>query len=95
MSSLSHKLVKTRKAHQCFSCFRLFPAGSELYKWTSVYEGSICSGYTCHTCNEIFDLSEHDGDGFPEGYTRECLSKGQTPEEYLIEIIENHLTHTH
>lgn len=89
----SNKIVTTKKAHTCFSCLRKFDAGTQMDKWSCVYEGSWNSGYTCMTCDEIHDIQRKIDywmgdfvDGIPEGYVNECLDPGQTPEDYLLSI---------
>jgi hypothetical protein len=65
--------------------------GTMMYSWACVYDGQMNSGYTCKTCDEVANISREDydmGEGFPEGYVGDGLNKGQTPEEYLIELKE-------
>ena len=91
----SSKIVKVRKPHKCFSCFREFGNGKQMDKWSGVYDGVWNSGYTCLTCHEIHNhksIREDFYEGIPEGFVHECLEKDQTPEmylEYLNETIKN------
>lgn len=82
---LTYKTVKIRKQQMCFSCLRKFEKGTNLKYQTGVYDGSFYSIYTCLTCDEIIHINhrKHHEDEFPEGYTLECLDKGETPEDYL------------
>lgn len=52
--------------------------------WSGVYEGNFNSIYSCMTCVEIMNMRQDpDEDGFPEGYVREMLEKGETPEQLI------------
>ena len=89
MNVISHKLVKSRKSHQCFSCLRKIPAHTPIYAWAVVYEGDFGHGHTCTTCQDIMDIQgSDDGEGFPEEFVREQLNKDQIPEDLLIELKE-------
>lgn len=79
---LSSKNVCTRKPHQCYSCYRVMPAGVKMNKYAGLWEGDFCSMYCCMACKTLMNRSD-DRDGFQEGWAREFLSKGQTPEDYL------------
>ena len=92
--TLHYDKVKTRKEHRCFSCYRKFPIGTLLFRWSSVYDSQVNNGYTCETCHQIHAVTQRwdgfDGEGIPEQYVSECLNKGQTPEQYLIEYTEQY-----
>lgn len=51
----------------------------------SIYEDDFCALYSCLTCEEIIGLTprEYLEDGIPEGFVREALEKGETPEQHL------------
>lgn len=90
MTILDIKIVKIRKPHQCFSCFRKFPENTEMQKGTFVEDG-IYTLYTCLTCVAFFQVTheairENDGridEGWMKEYMNQDSFKG-TPEEYLI-----------
>ena len=50
---LKEKTVKTRKAHRCFGCGRLFPPGSKMRQSTIAEDGTVWECYLCDTCQEI------------------------------------------
>lgn len=85
---LKNKPVTTKKEHQCFACYRKFPAGTMMISWSSIYEGNFCNGYCCMTCEQIKGVWDHDGEGYPEGFVADGLNQGQTPEQYLIELTD-------
>ncbi len=71
--------VKTRKAHVCEGCGRLWPAGTLMETWTGLWEGEKPGrSYLCLVCDRFwherrwapreveFDRSIPDWD--PEGY---------------------------
>lgn len=82
-TTLTDKIVVTRKPHVCFSCFRKFPKGTEMRYWSGVSQGDFNSVYSCHTCEKIMDKMEQYDDGYPEGFVRDMLEKDQTPEQLL------------
>lgn len=84
-TTLTDKIVITRKPHVCFSCLRKFPEGTEMRYWTGTTSDGFYSVYCCKTCNKIMDKSCYydDDDGYPEGFVREMLAPGQTPEQLL------------
>lgn len=89
METLRYDLVKIRKPHICHDCLRKFEPATMMYSWACVDSGQMNSGYTCQTCNELQYLCADDfPDGFDRGWVNESLSKGQTPEEYLVEVRE-------
>lgn len=81
--TFTDKIVKIRKPHQCFSCFRKFEPGTEMRYWCGIYDGDFGSVYSCKACNEIMDRCEPDDDGYPEGFVAYMLEKDQTPEQLL------------
>ena len=91
MTMLSSKLVKTRKPHQCHGCFREFPAKSMMVRWSSAYEGTVGSGHTCTTCNELMEHLEDDGDGYPEGFVAYIteVERGDITPEQLLEKVKS------
>lgn len=84
-TTLTDKIVITRKPHVCFSCLRKFPEGTEMRYWTGMTSDGFNSVYCCETCDKIMDKYpwDDDGDGYPEGFVREMLEKDQTPEQLL------------
>lgn len=73
--------VKTRKAHVCEGCGRLWPAGTLMETWTGMWEGDKPERvYLCLVCNQFwwdkylpssevtFDRSIPDWD--PESYVK-------------------------
>jgi hypothetical protein len=85
-TELQNKTVITKKAHQCFSCYRKFPAGTKMTYFAGIYEGNFSSIYWCDTCDSIFDLSPENE--YESGFVDEMLEDGQTPEE-LLDILHN------
>ena len=84
MTTLSNKTVVVRKQRQCFSCLRVFPTGTKMNYWSGISEGDFSSVYSCMTCVEIMNMPQDpDEDTFPEGYVREMLEKGETPEQLI------------
>lgn len=81
--TIANKIVKIRKPHQCFSCFRKFEPGTEMRYWCGVYDGDFNSVYCCMTCDQIMERSEPDDDGYPEGFVCYMLEDNQTPEQLL------------
>ncbi len=91
-TTLKYKLVKTRKRHLCFSCLRRFEPNVKMYYWFCVYSGQSNSGYTCKMCHEIINLLHVPGDeDIIEGYVKEMLNEGETPETLLNDIIKSKL----
>jgi len=82
--TISSQTVTTRKKHQCFSCLRIFEPGTRMNHWVGNVEGDFNSNYSCMTCVEIMNMRQDpDEDYFPEGYVREGLKDGETPEQLL------------
>ena len=46
--------VKTRKAHRCWGCARMFPAGTKMDTVTSTDCGKIFTGYWCDVCQHVW-----------------------------------------
>ena len=59
---ISSKLLKTRKAHQCWGCTKEFPTGSMLWCCVSK-DGEIIRTYWCETCQNV----EYDPEDFIDG----------------------------
>ena len=84
MTSLTDKIVTTRKPHLCHGCGDLFPAGTQMRYWSGIYEGDFNSGYMCTTCDEIMPLCRDDyWDGYPEGFVNEMKEDGETTQQVL------------
>ena len=81
---ISSKDVVTRKEHQCFSCYRVFPKGTKMNRNTSSDMGTIFTVHSCMTCNTIIESEREDE--YPDGYVDGMLRKGQTPEDLLQEL---------
>jgi hypothetical protein len=82
-TTITDKIVITRKPHVCFSCLRVMASGIEMRSWTVVHEGKIHSGYYCHTCDDIILKLDHECDEINEGYVKDMLRDGETPEQFL------------
>ena len=80
-TTLSSKIVKIRKEHQCYSCYRKFPIGTQMNYWAGLYEGTFNACYSCLTCVQVMNMDTETE--FPEGYVHEMLSKGESPEQLL------------
>jgi hypothetical protein len=80
-TTLKSKTVLTRKRHQCFSCLRYFQPGTKMKYWVGIYEYDFCASYSCMTCVEIMNSTGECE--FPEGFVREMLDEGQSPEDLL------------
>lgn len=85
-TTLTCKVVTTRKPHRCFCCRRVFPKGTDMQYWSNVCDGDFGSGYNCATCEELLQIAYKnfdDGEGYQEGCVDESLDKDQTPEALL------------
>ena len=95
--TLDHRLVTTRKAHQCHGCTRLIAANSQMYRWAVAQEGTVHSGYTCVTCAAIVSHYPHDywdwemdfGFGYMNEHITNCDHHGKTPEQFLEVLKRN------
>ena len=85
--TLQYKKVRTRKEHQCYSCFRKFEPKTKMNYWAGIYEGDFGSVYWCETCDKIMQLDEEFE--YPEGFVHEMLDKNQTPEDLLNSLQQN------
>lgn len=85
-TTLRSKFVKIRKDRQCFSCYRISKIGVQMFNWVGIWEGAMCSSYMCETCRKISDILPSEEDGYPEGWVKEMLVTGQSPEDLLTEI---------
>ena len=51
----TNRQVKTRKAHVCEGCGRLWPSGTLMETWTGMWEGdSPGRVYLCLVCNQFW-----------------------------------------
>lgn len=50
MDILECRVIFTRKEHECFSCLRVFPEGTEMQYQTVVDSGEFYHSYMCQTC---------------------------------------------
>ena len=53
--TLRYKTVKTRKAHRCFGCGRLFPKGAIMEFSVFADNGTLNNCYLCQTCLDVLD----------------------------------------
>ena len=51
--NIRSRKVKTRIAHNCFGCNRLFPKGTVMHVDTVAEDSAIWDCYLCETCYEI------------------------------------------
>ena len=82
MTILKNRNVKTKREHQCFSCLRKFPPGTEMRYLVCTCENDFYTTHTCKICQEIMDLLKEYN--WEEDYVDVQLNKSQTPEELLI-----------
>lgn len=73
------KIVKTKKLHQCFGCFKKIKKGEIAELSTHIIDDKIYSIYLCKDCiehvNKYCNKCDHkcdDVDGFSQGYVRDC-----------------------
>lgn len=85
-TTLKDKIVVIRKTRKCYSCYRIFDRGSEMRYWVGIYEGDFGYIYCCKTCVALMKHYDDDGEGYPDGFVREMLDKGQTPEQLLLRL---------
>lgn len=64
--NIRSKEVKTRVAHKCFGCNRLFLAGTKMHVDIIAEDLGIWDCYLCNTCYEIACNLEYN-DGFCRG----------------------------
>lgn len=57
MAVLRDKVVKIRKAQQCWGCGEHFGVGTKLRHQTDVNENGFCSTYWCKVCDETVSQS--------------------------------------
>jgi hypothetical protein len=90
MRILKDITVKTRKHHRCSACLWMYVPGTIMRTVTNVYEGDFGTWRECPACMELlkkYPKRFDDGFGiFEYGCVDECLNKGQTSEELLIEL---------
>ncbi len=58
MDIVSHKIVKTRKPHNCWGCTKELPIGGMVQVVTSVDDNMINSVYWCDDCRDYMDTLE-------------------------------------
>lgn len=89
MRILSERTTKSRKAHRCCACLRVFPSGTKIRHVKVVYDG-ISTWKECPTCAELLrkdPKSFDDGCGlFEYGCVDASLDVGQTPEILLSKL---------
>lgn len=91
-TTLTSKIVITRKTHVCFSCLRKFEAGVEMRYWAGIHDGDFNSIYSCCTCQKVMEWATSNNgyddyyEGYPEGFVHEMLDHGQTPEQLLAKL---------
>lgn len=86
MTTFQAKFVKTKKAHQCLFCTRIFPVGSCMFYWCGLNQGDFSSSYTCETCEKLTPYIDDHHDGYFSGCVVEMCQdcKVSTPEELLV-----------
>ena len=67
MNVLRHKLVKTRKPHNCWGCCKKMPKGSDMWANTSA-EDVIYTVHWCLVCNSILEEHGSEMDPYNDGY---------------------------
>jgi len=92
MEILSDKIVKTRKQHVCFACYRLFKKGTEMRRQVIIFDG-INAIYTCETCGLLFhEFQDYFIDEAENSYQEGCVKEQlvefnvKTPEELLKQL---------
>lgn len=78
MEFYESKTVKTKRAHFCSFCERLFPVGTEMEYEHGKYDGEFFSRYTCPDCVKYTP-------GFWEWCDGECGNYRSDFQEYLNE----------
>lgn len=59
-----------------------------MIKWSNIYEGDFCHGYTCLTCDKIMEMFPDD-EGYPERYVLEImLDYGEKSPDDLLEVLK-------
>lgn len=58
---------KTRKAHRCWGCHKVYPSGSKLVNAAYADGGSVFDCYWCPTCEEYMNRHFEYGDEIGEG----------------------------
>lgn len=81
---VSHE-VKTRKAHRCHGCRKVFPAGTQMMSSTAVDGGQAYTLYECLPCAEHVASCEYCQETLSEweayeGYVNECLNANDREE---------------
>ena len=92
MEILSDKIVKTRKQHVCFPCYRLFKKGTEMRRQVIIFDG-INAIYTCETCGLLFhEFQDYFIDEAENSYQEGCVKEQlvefntETPEKLLEQL---------
>ena len=93
MHILDCKTVKTRKQHHCHQCGRLFEIGSKMESFSAIDDGPYTI-YTCGTCVKIRSIEgavyrDLWDNTIPEHAVMDELREGQTPENYLEQLLLN------
>lgn len=86
MDILKHKVVTTKKSHECFFCRRKFPPKTRMTYVVASFSGDLHATYGCETCEGIINIMDTDSDEYDYGYVEEMLKIGQTPEQLLEEL---------
>ena len=81
-------IKKTRKDHTCFLCCRKIPAGSAMFNWSGVFDGSFFYSKICITCHDLTYYVDS-SDGFSENDMNEWANKYEvsSPEELLQKLM--------
>jgi len=94
MGLLREKKVKIRKEQICTFCYRKFPKGTVMRFQVNVFDGRMCSCYSCNVCDEILNSGKIEPERGCEGEYYEgspveetmLSNKCKTPEELLEKI---------
>lgn len=70
---LRHKIVKTRKSHQCFGCEEPIPIGDKAQCSVYVDNGTVYNFYLCLPCIDY--RNKEDVEEFCQGDLRERLKQ--------------------
>ena len=84
MSFQRRKEVKCRKAHKCDSCGRTINIGQTAVYSAGKYRDTFSTGYSCLTCEEIWDEIDSVMSGFEREEEFFCNDMLDTAQDYDI-----------
>jgi len=68
MTTITDKIVKTRKTHRCWGCNRMFPAGAHMRSLTQADSSDgIITTHWCKACIEHGKTFDWPDEGIAEG----------------------------